>query len=309
MHGDEKHRIRKSPSTGTKDEPKGGDDNPEEPYSAANRSRFFHRALTCLDFLIHVEVRIPRFWIALVVMVLSSPLLHAQYAVPPWKAGPVDVSGILDGFYSENFNHPDCRINQLHNFDYYSARPRLNMAEVGLSHDPAPLGFEIDFGLGDTYKLVHSTEPDSPLKNILQLTVSLKPSAWHGVQVDFGKFQTSAGIESAETLSGWNYSRSILFVYAQPNYHFGLRSTVPLGKRVEVGLQVVNGWNRVLDGNGGKTIAVTADYKGPKLSWYNDYYIGPERVDGANLRRTLFDTTLVQAHARRMLGRCRQKRY
>jgi len=212
MHHDEKHRIRKSQPTGAKEEPKGVSDDPTELYRAAKRFRFFHRALTCLDFLIHVEVRIPRFWIALVVMVLSSPLLHAQYAVPPWKAGPVDVSGILDGFYSENFNHPDCRINQLHNFDYYSARPRLNMAEVGLSHDPAPLGFEIDFGLGDTYKLVHSTEPDSPLKNILQLTVSLKPSAWHGVQVDFGKFQTSAGIESAETLSGWNYSRSILFV-------------------------------------------------------------------------------------------------
>ncbi len=62
---------------------------------------------------------------------------------------------------------------------------------------------------------------------------------------------------------------------------------------MEVGLQVVNGWNRVLDGNGRKTIAVTADYKSPKLSWYNDYYIGPEHVDGANLRRTLFDTTLV----------------
>ena len=132
------------------------------------------------------------------------------------------------------------------------------------------------------------------------MTVSLKPSAWHGAQVDFGKFQTSAGIESAETLSGWNYSRSILFVYAQPNYHFGLRSTVPLGKRVEVGLQVVNGWNRVLDGNGGKTIAVTADYRSPKLSWYNDYYIGPERVDGANLRRTLFDTTLVASPFQRL---------
>jgi len=157
MHGDEKHRIRKSPSTGTKDEPKGGDDNPE-PYSAANRSRFFHRALTYLDFFFHVEVRNPRFLIV-VVMVLSSPLLHAQYAVPPWKAGPVDVSGILDGFYSENFNHPDSHINQLHDFDYYSARFRLNMAEVGLSHDPAPLGFEIDFGFGDTYKLLVLRSP------------------------------------------------------------------------------------------------------------------------------------------------------
>jgi hypothetical protein len=46
-------------------------------------------------------------------------------------------------------------------------------------------------------------------------------------------------------------------------------------------------------GNGGKTIAVTAEYKRPKVSWYNDYYIGPERVDGKNLRRSLFDTTLV----------------
>jgi len=191
-------------------------------------------------------------------------------------------------FYSKNFNDPDSRENQLHNFDFYAQRPRLNMAEVGLSHDPAPLGFEIDFGLGDTYKLVGSTEPDSPLKNILQFTVSLKPAAWHGIQADFGKFQTSAGIESAETLSGWNYSRSILFTYAQSNYHFGLRTVAPIGRKIEVGLQIVNGWIRMLDGNGGKTLGITGDSKTDKLSWYNDYYMGPERVDGAELRRTLF---------------------
>jgi hypothetical protein len=160
MHHDEKHRIRKSQLTGT-GEQKGVGDDPEELHSAAKRSRFCQRALTGLDVFIQVEVRISRLWI--VVIVLSGPLLNAQYAVPPWKVGPIDVSGIVDGFYSENFNHPDSRINQLHNFDYYSARPRLNMAEVGLSHDPAPLGFEVDFGLGDTYKLIHSTEPDSPI--------------------------------------------------------------------------------------------------------------------------------------------------
>ena len=226
-----------------------------------------------------------------------SPV-YAQDPVQPIKAGPIDISGILDVFYSKNFNNPDSRENQLHNFDFYAQRPRLEMAEVGLSHDPAPLGFEVDFGFGDTYKVVESTEPDSPLKNMLQLTVSLKPASLHGVQIDFGKFQTSAGIESAETLSGWNYSRSILFVYAQPNYHFGLRSVVPLGKKVEVGLQVVNGWNRVLDGNGGKTVAITADYKTEKLSWYNDYYIGPEKIDGTQLRRTLFDTTVVASPLR-----------
>lgn len=172
-------------------------------------------------------------------------------------------------------------MNTYHNFDGYNSSLRLNVAEVGFSRDPDPIGFEVDAGLGDLYMLVNASEPDSPLRNFLQMYASYKIKPANDLQVDFGKFQTSAGIESAETLTGWNYSRSLLFVYAQPNYHFGLRSEVPCGAHVKAGLQWANGWNRVFDGNGFRTVAVTSELTSKKWDLYQDYYYGPENVDGA----------------------------
>jgi hypothetical protein len=62
----------------------------------------------------------------------------------------------------------------------------------------------LDGGYGDLYKIIDSGEPDSPLRNVLQAFVSYKAKSLHNLQIDAGKFQTSAGVESAETISGWN---------------------------------------------------------------------------------------------------------
>ncbi|MGB8480087.1 MAG: outer membrane beta-barrel protein [Acidobacteriaceae bacterium] len=205
----------------------------------------------------------------------------------------VQLSGLLDGYYSWNDNHPGNHVNVAHEFDGYNSTPRLNVAEAGLSRDPAPLGFEVDGGAGDLYKLVDADEPDSPLRNFLQMYASYKFKQVHDLDLDFGKFQTSAGIEAAETLSGWNYSRSLLFVYAQPNYHFGIRSEVPWGEHLKTGLQWVNGWNHVLGGNGWRTVAGTSELTFLKRSLYQDYYYGPEHVDGALRPRGLYDVTFL----------------
>src|SRR5205823_1138365 len=74
-----------------------------------------------------------------------------------------------------------------------------------------------------------------------------------GLQLDFGKFVTSAGAEVIESHSNWNYSRSLLFAWAIPYYHFGLRATETKG-HFAGGFQVVNGWNNVEDNNSGKTL-------------------------------------------------------
>lgn len=205
----------------------------------------------------------------------------------------VQLSGVLDGYYSWNVNSPANRVNALDEFDAYNSSLRLNMAEAGLSRDPQPIGFEIDGGAGDVYKLVDTSEPDSPLRNFLQMFVSYKIKQAHGLQLDFGKFQTSAGIESAETLSGWNYSRSLLFVYAQPNYHFGLRSEIPCGVHLKAGLQLVNGWNHFLNGNGWRTVAATSELTFKRWGLYQDYYYGPEHVNGALRPRGLYDVTFL----------------
>lgn len=205
----------------------------------------------------------------------------------------VEMSGILDAYYTWNGNHPGNHVNTDIEFDAYDSAPRLNLAEVGLSRDASPFGFEIDMGAGDTYKLVNATEPDGPLRDFLQTYESYKANRLKNVQIDVGKFQTSAGIESAETLSGWNYSRSLLFVFAQPNYHFGIRSQAPFGNHIKVGLQWVNGWNHVLDGNGWRTVAITGELNTKRWTLSQDYYYGPEKVENTFRTRGLYDCTLL----------------
>jgi hypothetical protein len=113
------------------------------------------------------------------------------------------------------------------------------------------------------------------LNHVTQAYLSVKPKNMHGLQMDFGKFYTSAGAELTETYTNWNYSRSLLFTNG-PFYHFGARFSMPVGSHFVGGVQIVNGWNNVFDNNSGKTIGLTGALNFSKLSWANTYYFGPE---------------------------------
>ncbi len=224
------------------------------------------------------------------------PLLSRAETAPAgiWSVGPIDFSGLADGYYSLNFNHPASRANQLRNFDVKGNQFSLNMAKLTLEHAADPVGFRVDLGFGRAFDIVHSGEKDlSVMRNIEQIFVSLKPKRARGFQVDFGKFVTSAGAEVIETNSNWNYSRSLLFAWAVPYYHFGLRTSMPLHKNLTAGLQLVNGWNNVEDNNTGKTIGLTGAFSSTKVTWSHNYYFGPEKLDANKGYRHVYDTTLL----------------
>ena len=104
---------------------------------------------------------------------------------------------------------------------------------------------------------------------------------------------TSAGAEVIEAKDNWNYSRSILFAWAIPYYHFGLRTVLPVGSHFTGGVQVVNGWNNVEDNNSGKTLGFVGNFTSKKVSWMNNYYTGPENTGTNKGWRNLYDTTLL----------------
>jgi hypothetical protein len=168
------------------------------------------------------------------------------------------------------------------------------MAKLTMAHDADPVGFRVDLGFGRAFDIVHGAEQAPGIfRNIEQAYVSLKPKSAKGLQFDFGKFVTSAGAEVIETKDNWNYSRSLLFAWAIPYYHFGLRTTLPIGSHFTTGLQVVNGWNNVEDNNSGKTIGVIANFTGKKVSWLNNYYTGPENTATNDGFRNVYDTVLL----------------
>ena len=214
-------------------------------------------------------------------------------AEPTWSAGPIEFSGLVDGYYDANFNHPSTMDNQLRNFDEKANQFNLNMMKVTMQHDPDPVGFRVDLGFGRAFTTIHASEQAPQIFQYLeQAYVSLKPPKAKGFEADFGEFVTSAGAEVIETKDNWNYSRSLLFAWAIPYYHFGLRTSMPLTKTLTGGVQVVNGWNDVEDNNSGKTIGVTGVLTKPKYAVNVNYYVGPEKANTNKGYRNLIDGVL-----------------
>ncbi len=231
---------------------------------------------------------------AAVSLFLATPILRAQDRT----ANDLAFSGLVDVYYELNFNHPASRVSQLRNFDVAAGQFSLNMLKLTLERAAEPAGFRVDLGFGKAFEIIHAGEASpAAVRYVEQAYVSLKPRQAKGLQLDLGKFVTSAGAEVIETDANWNYSRSILFAWAIPYYHAGVRAAAPLG-RFTLGAQLVNGWNNVEDNNTGKTIGLTGSFSAGGVSWSHAYYAGPEKSEQNRGRRHLYDTTFL-ARARK----------
>jgi hypothetical protein len=218
----------------------------------------------------------------------------APAAKSPFTQYGMDFSFLFDGYTDANFNHPDSGFNQLRNFDVRANSLHVSQVMATIDRAPAPVGFHLEAGFGQTFHMVHFAErfPDEA-DYIKQFYVSFKPKSWKGLQVDVGKFVTSAGAEVIESNANWNYSRSILFAWAIPYYHFGIRTAFPVGEHFTGGVQLVNGWNNVKDNNTGKTLGLTGAYAWKKVTWSNNYYAGPEKDHTNQGWRQVYDTTAL----------------
>ena len=111
-----------------------------------------------------------------------------------------------------------------------------------------------------------------------QAYLSTKPPAMKGLELDFGKFVTSAGAEVIEAKDNWNYSRSILFAWAIP--YLSLRSATPCqyrSRRRSV-FSWCNGWNNVTTDTGGVTTGLTSALVKTKYTFNANVYTGPENI-------------------------------
>ena len=227
----------------------------------------------------------------------SASPAPAPASAPVWSLGSLDFSGYLDGYYSYNANRPsnaaNGQINDLYNFNDKTDQFNLSAAKFTINHDADPIGAHVDILFGRTNALIHSATEKTTNDYIEQAYISAKPNKVHGAEFDFGQFVTSAGAEVIEAKDDWNYSRSLLFAYAIPYYHFGLRTSVPVTKTWTAGAQLVNGWNNVVDNNGGVTIGLTSLLTKPKYGWALNYYTGPENTDTQKGYRNLIDTTVT----------------
>lgn len=237
---------------------------------------------------------------ALFGMMVCSPIAVAEAQQLPGRWGAIRLGGLVDSYYSFNFARPASRTNQLRNFDVNANRLSLNMAKLTVERPAAPVGFRFDAGVGDAFRTIHAGRPCAgALCNLQEAFLLFKPPKARGLELSFGKFVTSAGAEVIETHHNWNYSRSLLFAWAVPYYHFGLRASAPLSGRFTAGVQLVNGWHHVVDAMGGITVGLTGAWVTERLSWFHNYYGGPDPLGARRGYRQLYDTTLLLVPARK----------
>lgn len=225
---------------------------------------------------------------------IPSPAPDSGPAAAP-NVGPFEISGRIDGYYSLGFNHPANNGNGLRNFDDKANQIELNMASMTLDYSPQPVGFHLDVGVGRAFDIMSATEKDATgMRFFEQVYVEVKPPAWTGLELDFGKFSSWASAEVIETPNNWNYSRSLLFVWCTPFNHFGFRATKPLGPHFTTGFAIVSGWNNILTGATFKTMGWTGSWTPTsRVTWTNTWYGGPDENAANRGLRNLYDSLLL----------------
>jgi hypothetical protein len=201
----------------------------------------------------------------------------------------------LDGYYEYNFNAPIGRVNLLRAYDVLSNSFSLNQADLVIDHPPdvaegRRFGGRLDLQFGqatDTLQGNPTNEPRPDIyRNIFQAYGTYVIPVGRGLNVDFGKFASSIGMEGNYTKDQINYLRSFWFDFL-PFYHMGFRATYPVNDRFSLNYWIINGTNQVEPTNSFKDelFGFTATPR-KTISWTMNYYLGQEHPDRTSVPDT-----------------------
>lgn len=247
----------------------------------------------------------PRLGILLALMVGAGsgllPRVAAAESDPPWYES-ITANGFASSSYSYNFGTPDSRTNTLRVFDFDDASFKLDAFELALQRaatKPRDAGFRADVVLGSSVPRISAAaglfRDDAGVAGDLDLQQAFATYVaplGSGLKLDAGKFITPFGYEVIEGYDGYNdnYSRSLLFNYAIPLTHTGVKASYSLTPKVSVMAMVANGWDVAIDNNAGKSIGAQLAIKPiDPVALYVNYIGGPENADDNHSIRHVID--------------------
>lgn len=175
-------------------------------------------------------------------------------------ASGVSLSGDMDFSYSRlsgtgqfASGGPNDRV-----FDYAHNSFGLQAIDVTVSKLPAEgYGGLVDLTMGKDASAIASSGL-GPMNQSFDITQAYVQYASGAMTVIAGKFVTMSGAEVIKTTGDTNFSRSILFGYAIPFSHTGVRATYKVSDAVSLVGGVNNGWDQATDANSQKTLELGA---------------------------------------------------
>jgi hypothetical protein len=225
----------------------------------------------------------------------------AKTAAPPAKwFDEVAVNAFVSTSYLYNANRPDAGTNSYRVFDFNHNTFNVDVAELVVQmalSKPNDAGFRVDFTAGNSIPQVAKSQDQTVTQfDVQQAFVSYIAPVGSGLRFDAGKYVTHLGYEVIEGYDGYNdnYSRSILFGYAIPFTHTGVKASYAFSSEVAAMLGVVNGWDLVRDNNRSKSLAaqLTLTPVAP-LSVLLNWIGGPEIANDNHTKRNVFDVVAI----------------
>jgi len=218
----------------------------------------------------------------------------------------IHVSGTLDSIYSYNLNSPTEKTNVARVFDKDTNSFTVNAAKLVVqkpASTDSPIGFRTDLFMGEDAKVIHSAGlgESSDIFDLEQayaeanLGLSKVFTGMNDLNLKVGKFVTLAGAEVIESKDNFNTSRGLLFGYAVPFTHTGVRTTYTLDNGWDMVLGVNNGWDVSDDSNDSKTIESHLGFNNIALPGDSSLtvalqgYFGPEAANNNGNWRNLGD--------------------
>ncbi len=224
-------------------------------------------------------------------------------------ASGISLSGDIDFSYSSlsgsgNFVNPTTGVPTGFNsrvFDYAHNSFTMQAMDLTVAKLPAEgYGGAVNVTMGKDASTIASFGTGTPNQtfDLTQAYVQYAAGSWTTIA---GKFITQAGQEYIKSSANTNFSRSILFGYAIPFTHTGLRTTYKASDAVSVMGGVNNGWDESNDQHPNKNIEFGVMLNPTKSIVFNvmDHY-GVEEVtngtpNGPQGKRNLLDLVLTYA--------------
>jgi len=229
----------------------------------------------------------------------DSPATTAAAPAPKWF-DEIAVDAFVSTAYLYNFNRPVTGASSFRVFDFYHNTFNIDVAELVVQVAPSKpndAGFRVDFAAGNSIPQITRTQDQSAAQvDLQQAFVSYIAPIGSGLRFDAGKYVTHLGYEVIEGYDNYgdNYSRSILFGYAIPFTHTGLKASYAFSSKVAGMVGVMNGWDLVRDNNLSKSLGaqLTITPVAPLSLWLN-WIGGPELANNNHTNRNVFDVVAI----------------
>jgi hypothetical protein len=229
----------------------------------------------------------------------TASTTSAAAVLPKWF-DEIAVNAFVSTAYQYNSNRPTTGTNSFRVFDFSDNSFNLDVAELVVQIAPTKpndAGFRVDFAAGNSIPQITKTQDQTAAQfDLQQAFASYIAPIGSGLRFDVGKYVTHMGYELIEGYDGYNdnYSRSILFGYAIPFTHTGVKASYAFSSKVAGMVEAVNGWDLMRDNNRSKSLGaqLTLTPMTP-LTVFLNWIGGAELENDNHTKRNVFDVVAI----------------